>query len=181
MSQQANYDTDDNFEMVNPISPIKNHEQFEVIEENVFETITCKNKSSSSISSNSNQHVTMIEKEKQIPVKIINQSISNNVKQSLENSSSLINTNQLPIRYGVASIIPHDEGFDLKSILNSKPSLPIQTNDLMNILQDEKSKKHSCMDNSIQQILTDNNHDLKSLIQSARQAQQDFINAIHLD
>ncbi|CAF4047522.1 unnamed protein product, partial [Rotaria sordida] len=31
MSQQANYDTDDNFEMVNPISSIKNHEQFEVI------------------------------------------------------------------------------------------------------------------------------------------------------
>ncbi|CAF2753733.1 unnamed protein product [Rotaria sp. Silwood2] len=174
MSRQTDYDAADNFEILNQISPIKNQEQFEFIEGNVFKTIPCKNKSPSPISSNPIQHVTIIEKEEQIPVKI-DQPISN------ENSSSLTNTNQLPIRYGAASIIPHDDGFDLKSILVSKPSLPIQTNDFMSIIQDDKSKKTSFKDNTIQQILINSNQDLKHLLQSAKQAQQDFIDAIRLD
>ncbi|CAF4838299.1 unnamed protein product [Rotaria sp. Silwood1] len=180
MSRQADCNTDDNFEIINPISATKSQEQFEFIEGHVFETIPCKNKSSSPMNSNTSQHVTIIEKEDRVPMKI-DQPISNKVKQSLENSSSLTNTNNLPIRYGAASIIPHDDGFDLKSILDNKPTLPIQTNDLMNILKDEKSKKTSFKDNTIQQILLDNNHDVKNLIQSAKQAQQDFIDAIRFD
>jgi hypothetical protein len=49
------------------------------------------------------------------------------------------------------------------------------------MLRNDKPKKQFIRDNSIQQLLIDNDHDRQNLVQIAKQAQQDFINAIRLD
>jgi hypothetical protein len=103
----------------------------------------------------------------------------NEVKQSLESSSPIsANSPYVPIRYGSAAIIPHDQGFDLKSILTRKSNLPNPTNELINMLQNEKSKKCSITENNLQQILIDNDHDRQILFKAAKKAQQDFLDAI---
>jgi hypothetical protein len=120
------------------------------------------------------QHVTIIDKPVPPPIKI-EKPIVSEVKPSLENASSL------PMRYGSAAVIPYDEGFDLKSILTDKPILPDQTNDLISILQDGKSKKQFLPAINLQQILIDNDQDRQNIVQIAKQAQQDFMNAIYLN
>jgi hypothetical protein len=49
------------------------------------------------------------------------------------------------------------------------------------MLQSSKPKAPLLKENSLQQLLIDNDHDRQSLVQIARQAQQDFIDAIRLD
>ena len=100
---------------------------------------------------------------------------------SLSSSSSSSPIRSLPGRYGSAAVIPHNEGFDLKSILSTKPELPKPNNDLLSLLERPKPKNPLSKDNSFQQLLIDNDHDRQSLVQIAKQAQEDFINAIRLD
>lgn len=146
-----------------------------ILEDDSFEMVPSKNKPLLLINtSNPIQHVTIIEKPVSSSIKI-DEPVVNDVKQSLENSP------YLPTRYGSAAIIPYDEGFDLKSLLTRRSTLPNQTNDLVNMLRNDKPKKQFIRDNSIQQLLIDNDHDRQNLVQIAKQAQQDFINAIRLD
>ncbi|CAF1139556.1 unnamed protein product [Adineta steineri] len=169
MARRADWDTDDGFEVLNRTYPIEN---FEFIENDTFEIVPCKNESLSLINTKPIQYVT-----------VIDQPIDIDVKTSLENSSKLpTNQNYTPIRYGSAAIIPYNEGFDLKSIVNRNSISPDKSsNDLMAILQNDKTTKQSFTDNHLQQIINDNNYERQSLVHIAKQAQQDFINAIHLD
>lgn len=122
------------------------------------------------------QHVTISEQQVSLPV-TIDKPIINEVKQS-----SFENSSYLPTRFGSAATIPHNQGFDLKSILDSKPSLPVQNNDLVHILQNTQSKKPIIpSNNNIQQILLANDSNRNNLVQIARKAQQDFLNSIYLD
>ncbi len=159
----------------------KNHKTsyvsfFGLLEDDSFEIVSPKNTSSLLINTdNPIQHTTIIEKPVSTSIKIDKPPTVNEAKQSTENSSCL------PIRYGSAAVIPYDHGFDLKAVLARKPSLPIQTNDLISILQNNKTKKPLSKDNNLQQILIDNDYNRQNLVQIAKQAQQDFIDAIHLD
>jgi hypothetical protein len=94
-------------------------------------------------------------------------------------SSLPMNFNHLPIRYGSAADIPYDEGFNLKSILNSKPIIP--SNNIMTLLNDNKFPKHPPLNNNFNELLTNHIRDRENLLQIAKQTQQDFINAINLD
>ncbi|CAF2055479.1 unnamed protein product [Rotaria magnacalcarata] len=163
MAQQADYDHEDDFKLIGISGAISS-------------TTTCP----SITSLTSNQHIPIIEKSIE-PASIKADQTTVNEAQF----SSLLNTNPLPTRYGTASMIPHADGFDLKSIINrsssSRPSLPTQAHDFMSILKDEKTKKQSYNNDHIQQILVDNNNDIKALLQSAKKAQQDFLDAINFD
>jgi len=123
------------------------------------------------------QDVTIIEKPVSIPI-----NIDKPIVNELENSSPLTNSfTPLPVRYGSAAIIPHNQSFDLKSILTRTTNRPNPSNDILSMLQTSKPKAPLLKENSLQQLLIDNDHDRQSLVQIARQAQQDFIDAIRLD
>ena len=148
--------------------------------EDDLEKIPYTNEHLSLISSNSIQYLTTLKKPVLLPTNE-HQSIVNEITSSSENARSLMNTIHLPIRYGSASRIPHDEGFDLKSVVISKSNQLMETNDLLKFVQDEKLKKHPLQDDNLQQILVDSKNDHKNLVQIAKQAQKDFMEAIHLD
>lgn len=93
-------------------------------------------------------------------------------------------TASLPIRYGVAAAIPYDDEFDLQTVLRAKSSIPFanhSNNDLLEFLQNEKSKKVVLGDSSISDLLKENSRERNKLVQVARKAQQDFLAAIQLD
>ncbi|CAF0797425.1 unnamed protein product [Rotaria sp. Silwood1] len=111
--------------------------------------------------------------------------IINDIKPSLTMSF-----NSLPPRYGSAADIPYDEGFDLKSILNSKPTIP--SNDIMSVLNNnnnndnnnklqQNQQQYSSVTNNLNELLISYARDRDNLLQIARQVQQDFINAMNLD
>ncbi|CAF3392178.1 unnamed protein product [Rotaria socialis] len=157
-------------------------DDFKLIKTGIFGAMASTTTCPSITSLTSNQHIPNIEKSIE-PASIKTDQTTVNEAQF----SSLVNTNPLPTRYGAASMIPRADGFDMKSIINSssssssRPSLPTQTNDFMSILKDEKTKKQSYNNDHIRQILADNNNDIKALLQSAKKAQQDFLDAINLD
>jgi hypothetical protein len=99
-------------------------------------------------------------------------------------SSRTISDLSVPLRYGSAAMIPHTSGFDFKSILESKssPSLSNRSNcELLDFLENEKSRQHPSLQNDHHELLQDNDRDRHNLVEAARQAQKDFIDAIHLD
>jgi hypothetical protein len=180
-------DNDDDFEILNQPSSITSQKHigllnklniglflhridFFSVEDDSFEIVPSKNKSPSLINTNPIQDVSIIEK----PVSITTDKSTVN---ELENSSN----SSLPIRYGSAAAIPHNQSFDLKSILTTKTERPKPTNDLLSMLQESKPKNYLLKENNLQQLLIDNDHDRQSLVQIARQAQQDFIDAIRMD
>jgi hypothetical protein len=183
MARRADWDNDDDYRQVKTIISyhkrhfICNISNVIILENDTFEILPCKNKPSSLTNTNPLPPVTIIDIPISTPIEITEG------KQSLENSSPpSTSSNCLPTRYGSAAIIPHDDGFDLKSILSSRPSLSNQTNDILNYLQHEKTKKRVyTVDDNLHQLLIDNGQDRQSLVQVARQAQEDFMNAIHLD
>lgn len=92
-------------------------------------------------------------------------------------------TTSLPTRYGIAATIPYDNDFDLKSVLNAKSSIPFanhSNNELQAFLQKEKSKKAIVNDLPLDEILKENNRERNNLVQVARKAQQEFLDAIQL-
>ena len=103
----------------------------------------------------------------------------------MERTSSLSQSPRTTsVRYGSAAMIPHTEGFDFKSIFQSKPSIS-STNgpksELLDFLENEKSKQRTSIPNDLRDLLDDNDRDRHQLVQVARQAQQEFIDAIRLD
>lgn len=93
-------------------------------------------------------------------------------------------TTSLPVRYGIAAAIPYDDEFDLQTVLSAKSSIPFanhSNNDLLQFLQNEKSKKILPNDSSINDLLKENSRERNKLVQVARKAQQDFLDAIQLD
>ena len=103
---------------------------------------------------------------------------------SLSSSSRTSSDFSVPLRYGSAAMIPHDDGFDYKSIFESKasPSLSNRSNsELLDFLQHEKSRQQPSIPNDFHDFLHDNDRDRHKLVKAARLAQQDFIDAIHLD
>ena len=98
--------------------------------------------------------------------------------------TSKTNVNHAPLRYGSAASIPHDAGFDLQSILHGKtpgPRPSQQTNDLLQYLNREKSNPPLPVNRAAHELLVHSERDRMNLVQAARKAQQDFINAIRLD
>ncbi|CAF2811913.1 unnamed protein product [Rotaria sp. Silwood2] len=117
---------------------------------------------------------------------MVEKTITNDNQMIKEGKSSLtMSFYYLPPRYGSAADIPYDEGFDLKSILNSKPAIP--SNDIMNVLNNnnnklqQKQQQHSSVTNNLNELLISYARDRENLLQKAKQAQQDFINAMDLD
>ena len=118
------------------------------------------------------------------------QSIRDDIdSKTVDSSSNLtpvtttITTTSLPVRYGIAAMIPYDDEFDLQSVLNAKSSIPFSNqanNDLLMFLQNEKSKKPIIHDSQLHDLLKDNSRDRDNLVQVARKAQQDFLDAIQL-
>jgi hypothetical protein len=132
---------------------------FDISDNDYFEVLPCSNESHSLINTNPPRPVVE-------PIQID--------KPSLENLS------RLPLRYGSAFDIPYDDGFDLKSILSSKPILPL--NDVMSLLRDDKIQKQPpSINNNFKELLLDHARDRENLVKIARQNQQDFMNAINLD
>lgn len=114
----------------------------------------------------------------------------NEAQSSVEKTTSLLSSSRttsdfsVPPRYGSAAMIPHDDGFDYKSIFESKasPSLSNRSNsELLDFLQHEKSRQHPSIHNDFHDLLQNNDRDRQNLVEVARLAQQDFIDAIHLD
>ena len=92
--------------------------------------------------------------------------------------------NYAPLRYGSAASIPHNAGFDLQSVLHGKTTGPApsqQTNDLLQFLNKEKTKTQLPVNRAAHELLVHSERDRVNLVQAARKAQQDFINAIRLD
>ncbi|CAF0994388.1 unnamed protein product [Adineta steineri] len=81
---------------------------------------------------------------------------------TINNQSKPVNSSYLPIRYGSAANIPYKSDFDLESIV------------------DNNVQKYPTV-NNINELLIQHVHDRNNLIQLAKQTQQDFIKAIHLD
>ncbi|CAF1236741.1 unnamed protein product [Rotaria sordida] len=162
MTQQVhsnNYDDDDDFEILYDTSSIE--------VPHTFESHDSKSLSLTNMDS-------IVEK----PITHDNQ-IINEIKPS-----SSINFNNIPLRYGSAADIPYEEGFDLKTILNSKPIIP--SNDIMNLLntnklQQQQQQQHGFFTNNLNELLISYTRDHENRIQIARQTQQDFINAMNLD
>lgn len=108
---------------------------------------------------------------------------SNEVQSSLNMCLSPTNSNHLPLRYGSAADIPYEEGFNLQSIVQSKPN--VSSNDIMNLLNDSKIQQqellHATCTNGINELLINQAHERENLIGTARKAQQDFIDAMNLN
>ena len=105
--------------------------------------------------------------------------MTHQVKSLLEKPSLSTNFNQLLVRYGSAANIPHQDSFDLKSILSSKPVM--SSNDLMNSVKNSELQQLSVYTNNINELLIDYTRDRENLIRIARKTQEDFISAMNLD
>lgn len=96
-----------------------------------------------------------------------------------------LNKKDAPERFGAAANIPHTYDFDLKSVLENQTSTSISTetgkNELLDYLKETQSKPKPSTNSDLQTLLIDNEYERKNLVQVARRAQQDFLDAIKLN
>lgn len=111
---------------------------------------------------------------------------STDVKPSIGTSTdvkpSVGTSTQLPIRYGAAALIPHSQPSDYQSILTRQPYRPLPKNDLLDLLQQSSKPKTPLFTaNKLQELVSENDQDRRSLVQLAKQSQKDFLSSIQMD
>lgn len=136
-------------------------------EDDTFEFIPTKSKSSSTVQPNPVSAIVGADKP----------TSTTDVKSSAGTS-----TEQHPIRYGTAALIPHSGISDYQSLLTRQPYRPVAKNNLLDILQNpSKSQTPVFSTNKLQDLVNENDHDRRSLVELAKQTQKDFLSALQLD